>query len=610
MAQVEIGAKISVDSSQAGKSINDLNESLKQAKAELNNAKIGSEEYNIAQAKVKKATDDLNTAQKGSSSSFSNLKQKMGEISPVAGQASESVGRFNGMLNILKANPIIAILAILTAIIIGLISKFKEMDGVADKMSDAWKELSGIFNKFINMILTPLIDGFVALIGLVTSVAEVIADKLGVASTETSKRMGELAQKVRELDDAQKDQAISLAESNRKLMEAREKAGDANVPIRERINALKEAAKIEKQELDNVVAINLAKTSALMEQMALEMGARDGVIQKIREGTAESLKQARAELLNMKNVNKDKLYELDQMIIAAEEAGAQSAKVAKKTNSAIASLEKEDISNKNERAKEAKEIAEKRKQDADKAFDDAFKRLEAEAQYDADLADRKAKRAEKEWNDFFENSTKEVEQDLSAKNAMEDFSKKYLKMKQDEADALKKIDEEREKALKEKAEAEKKITEEKFNAQMALAEQYGQALNGLADIVGKQTAFGKTLAVASALISTYEGIAKGVKLGFPAMIPAIAIASATGFSAVRNILKTKVPGQSGGGGNAPSAESISAPLVPREAQSTTSLSGQTLSAMNQQNGRAYVVESDIGNAMQRNERILRASRIG
>jgi hypothetical protein len=94
------------------------------------------------------------------------------------------------------------------------------------------------------------------------------------------------------------------------------------------------------------------------------------------------------------------------------------------------------------------------------------------------------------------------------------------------------------------------------------------------------------------------------------MIPAVAIASATGFSAVRNILKTKVPGQSGGGGSAPSAESISAPLVPRESQSTTSLSGQTLTAMNQQGGRAYVVESDIGNAMQRNERILRASRIG
>ena len=610
MAQVEIGAKISVDSSQAGKSINDLNESLKQAKTELNNAKIGSDEYNIAQAKVKKATDDLNTAQKGSSTSFGNLKQKMGEISPVAGQASESVGRFNGMLNILKANPIIAILAILTAIIIGLISKFKEMDGVADKMSDAWKELSGIFNKFINMILTPLIDGFVALISIVTDVAEVIADKLGVASTETSKRMGELAQKVRELDDAQKDQAISLAESNRKLMEAREKAGDANVPIKERISALKEAGRIEKQELDNVIAINLAKTSALMEQMALEMGARDGVIQKIREGTAESLKQARAELLNMKNVNKDKLYELDQMIIQAEEAGAQSAKIAKKTNSAIASLEKEDISNKNERAKEAKEIADKKKQDAEKAFDDAFKRLEAEAQYDEDLTNRKIAREQKEWDSFFDNSTKEVEQDLASKNAMEDFSKKYLKMKQDEADALKKIDEEREKALKEKAEAEKKITEEKFNAQMALAEQYGQALNGLADIVGKQTAFGKSLAVASALISTYEGIAKGVKLGFPAMIPAIAIASATGFSAVRNILKTKVPGQSGGNGSAPSPESVSAPLLPREAQSTTSLSGQTLSAMNQQNGRAYVVESDIGNAMQRNERILRASRIG
>jgi hypothetical protein len=55
----------------------------------------------------------------------------------------------------------------------------------------------------------------------------------------------------------------------------------------------------------------------------------------------------------------------------------------------------------------------------------------------------------------------------------------------------------------------------------------------------------KALAVAGALINTYQGISAGVKLGYPAAIPAVAMAAATGFAAVKNILSTN----KGGGGS-------------------------------------------------------------
>lgn len=58
----------------------------------------------------------------------------------------------------------------------------------------------------------------------------------------------------------------------------------------------------------------------------------------------------------------------------------------------------------------------------------------------------------------------------------------------------------------------------------------------------------KAVAVASALVNTYEGISAGVKLGYPAAIPAVAAAAATGFLAVRNILKTNKDGGGSGGG--------------------------------------------------------------
>jgi hypothetical protein len=63
----------------------------------------------------------------------------------------------------------------------------------------------------------------------------------------------------------------------------------------------------------------------------------------------------------------------------------------------------------------------------------------------------------------------------------------------------------------------------------------------LTDGAGALTAlFGesKAVAVAAALINTYQGITAGVALGYPAAIPAVAFAAATGFAAVKNILKT------------------------------------------------------------------------
>jgi hypothetical protein len=160
--------------------------------------------------------------------------------------------------------------------------------------------------------------------------------------------------------------------------------------------------------------------------------------------------------------------------------------------------------------------------------------------------------------------------------------------------------------------ADTEIKKGENEAKQQLLDSYLGALNGVAYVIGKQTAVGKTIAVASALISTYEGIAKGVKLGYPAAIPAVISAAATGFGAVKNILSVKVPnagGEGGGGSTGVTPNLGSAPLVPREQSMTTSLTGQTLASMNATASRAYVVESDITSGQQRMERINRAARL-
>lgn len=60
----------------------------------------------------------------------------------------------------------------------------------------------------------------------------------------------------------------------------------------------------------------------------------------------------------------------------------------------------------------------------------------------------------------------------------------------------------------------------------------------------------KQWALADALISTYQGIAAGVRLGWPMGIPAVAWAAATGFAQVKNIRSQSFAGGGGGAGGA------------------------------------------------------------
>lgn len=142
-----------------------------------------------------------------------------------------------------------------------------------------------------------------------------------------------------------------------------------------------------------------------------------------------------------------------------------------------------------------------------------------------------------------------------------------------------------------------------------LAQDSANALTALSDIVGKETAAGKAMAVAAALINTYQGISKGVAMGMPWGLPSVISAAATGFAAVKNILKTKVPGKSdtGGGSSVPSVGSIVAPLTP-QAQTTT-LDQNSINAVGNAASRAYVLESDVSGNQDRVRRLNRAARI-
>jgi hypothetical protein len=268
----------------------------------------------------------------------------------------------------------------------------------------------------------------------------------------------------------------------------------------------------------------------------------------------------------------------------------------------------------------AQENAKSREEDAKRRAEQSTKAKEERDKAAKDLEEENEKRKEAEVKFFFDRikaidalneqrAKEKAEQDALDKELLDQSAKEFEDFNNKEYAALQ-ISIKNENAAKD---AKIKIAKEEAEQKIALAQQSAAALTSLSDIVGKETAAGKALAVSAALINTYLGITAGVKLGFPAAIPAVAIAAATGFSAVKNILATKVPGASSGGGGNMSAPSVSAmaPIAPPQPQAaTTNISSQSINALGNQAIRSYVVESDVTSSQQRIAAIQQRARFG
>jgi hypothetical protein len=557
--------------------------------------------------KTQDALKGASTQTKDAGNSFGKLKGELGALSPALGQASQGVGALTQAFNILKANPIIGVFALLAGLVVALFQKFKQMEGVSDSLGKAFGTLSGVFNTFITGFLTPLIDGFVWLIENITGGLIGALSALGVTTEQTAQRFGEITEALDDLEDAQKNSAIATAEANRKLQDAREIAADANLPIKERVAALKEAARIEREESQKVIEINQMKARLTMEAMAMELGARGDLIAKIREGSIESLKAARLELQGMKNVDKEKLSAIDSMIIAAENEAASMAKISKKTQSQITGIEKEEsdkrVANRKAEAAEKKAIAEE-----EEAQRRLFNKISAETQ--KEIFDFQIKQGR-------EKADKE-KADLEAENA------EFVKRMESEAEAENKAYDATQKKINDATKLEKDQKDAVLLFEQQKRDTYkmtGETLGALGDLVGKQTIAGKALAISQALINTYLGVTEVLRnktiipepFGTIQKVASVATILASGFSAVRNIGRTQVPGAGGGGGGStPTMASVAAPVAPQS--TATSLSASTIQNIgNAAAGgvnRAYVLDSDIRNSDERNVRLQRAARLG
>lgn len=274
------------------------------------------------------------------------------------------------------------------------------------------------------------------------------------------------------------------------------------------------------------------------------------------------------------------------------------------------------------------EIVKKKKEDYKKSVEDGLKDL-ADAGKKTAEADAKIQDDAKKIIDDLAKSQETPAQKLNRefeekKSILESAGKSTFELEMQHNSDLENLDAiTKQKNLdneKAHSDAKIKLSEAEAAAKQALFQKTSETLNKGADLLGKNTAAGKSMAVAAALINTYQGITTELatktvtpfEIGLK--IANVAIIAATGFKAVKDIIAVPVPGGAGGvsapsGGGAMGGSS-SPPQFNVVGASGTNQIAQAIGGQQQQPIQAYVVAGAVTTGQALNRSIITNASMG
>jgi chemotaxis protein histidine kinase CheA len=559
MADKIISATLQVNTGTSAQDIGNVNKQLDQTSKELSDASKGGKE---------------------ATSSFTNLKDGLSKLPGPLGAVKGGIDTVQSSLKVLAANPIVLVVTLLVAALVGLYKMFASTEAGAEKLEQIFSGLGAI--------VTVIRDRILALAGAVISFfkgdfAEAIEQtKAAVSGVGDAivKAYSEAADATRELQEAQdelnRDLTVSRAKLNRDLAQTKELISDDNATYAERKEAIKEVSAAEEAQTAAELA-NAEKTlHALERKMALD--AED------------------ADLKDEYAKQQAKVYEI-------QEKQAQNQRTFNKQNRA---LDKEEQDKADAAAKASHDAKVKQLAEEAKLLEEARKKEIEHNKIIGDYFIEGVKFRQKQRDDAAKTQKEQDDTDLKAReDYLEDTTNAeykavmaQVKIKNDQVKTEKELNEKR------------KQNEENYLAASA------SAAGALSDLLGRQTVAGKALAVAQAIISTYLAAAKTLAAFSEVPIPGYAFIQvgatiAAGLAQVKSILSVKVPGSSAGG-SVPAPQSLGATAAPiAPTQQGTQIDQDSIRGIgNAVSNRVYVLEQDISHDQDRASRLNRAARLG
>jgi hypothetical protein len=655
MANSVISTTVEVNSKGAEQAVGSIKSRLREARTELTNAieNFGefSQEAVTAAKKVEGLKGTIDDASRLVSAFDGDRKfQAFGQsVSAVASgftAAQGALGLFGSESKeveeaLLKVNSAMALSQGINGVLEG-VKSFKDLRAVVMSYSIVQKAATvaqTIFNAVMAanpigalvVAIAALIAGVVALTSYFMSNAK--ANRENTKAVEDNTKALKKQQEANKIanDELARGQAFQLAMA---------KANGASTKAIRALELKLIDEKIATEQLSRETANNTLVKNANALATLKQTGASDDLIEKQQQVVNESVKFANEQTANLRKsfIDREELQRKHTVEIATENTTSNTNAIAKRKEN-------------EEKAKEARDEANKKEIDDLKTKNQTA--LELARINGEDVVKLRAKQIEDEiallktkGPKFIEEIKALENQQLIAaaearKKRMED-ARAFVKVEREEdAAAFTKQTEDNEARLlnrvsksiairakdaedkTKKAKDDKALTDalaanqvEADKVRVASIQSVSNALGVASDIIGKETAAGKALAVAQALINTYLGASEVIKaksvlpepFGTISKIANVAAIIATGIKSVKAITSVKVPGRSAGGGgaNIPSSP-VTAPVAP-QAESTR-LDPTQVNQIGNAASRAYVVESDITGNQDKIKRLNRQARI-
>jgi len=647
--QKVVELKLIADTSGANKSFKDIKDRISEAKLEASGFKDKIQEVGSnsnALDAIKKGAFELIPGLKGATEASSGLLIKMYELvaNPIGLVITGIVVALKFLYEAFQSS--IAGGKELKAIFAGLDGVLTQAKDAVFGLGRAFIDLVAAGYKFITLDFSGAMESF----NDATKEAKTSMKQLGDATSTTYKRFYELEKAQQANDKARKIAAVEESKNNKLLVQSRDILTDETASIREKKKALEEVTKSETATAAERVRIAKQDLKINQEKQKVLGGEAAKKLKQEERDLQVALNDAEAEgARNGIKLNRQRKLLNRQQNADAKEAEAERDRIKKEADAALKEAEKvlmdNAISLADERDKELLTRANKYNEDVAKlkkagitdltVLEESYKKdtLAINKKYDDELEKKRIEKAQKDFaalqsetQGLIDESNRQIkkitDKDLEkASNEKLTFEERYAAVAEREGlvnEIIFKSEEEKTAFEKQNAEARKKISKDEKDAKESHLKSYLNAASAVADLLGKQTAEGKAIAIAVSLISTYSAIAKQLEAFSGVPIPGYAIAEAlatgiVGFQQVAGIAAVDIPGGSGAGGGAnstPNGGSAQAPSF--NVVGNTSATGNQLAKTLGDKAplKAYVVSQDITTQQALDRNIVKTSSLG
>lgn len=659
MANEKVGVKVTVDTSDASKNVDQLNESVQQTGKSAKNAEKNAKSAAGAFGTIGNALKSLGIISLVSKG-FEFFQQVLGKNQKVADLFSTSMNFLTGVFS-----DLVGFIVDNTDKVVNFFKDvFENPKKYIDELADAIKE---------NLIerVRSVIDAFGYLGDVIKNVFTGNFDAAGEAAKNFGKEMVDVATGVNDSFDKttkfindtadaagnyfknklKQAKDLTNATNNAVIAEAkllntikqteiaaerlRQQRDDENLSIEDRIKANEDLGEVlkkgQKQELDLIdikqqkvraeIALNGQNKELTAELIRLQ-GERADIEEKYTAFASEQLVNRNALLKEQRDIEKSLAENQNKLVLDTQKANAELIK------DEVTKLEVKKAILKEEAALELKRLQD----NINNTKAGTTARAEAEIAYATkkNEIDNQLNAAEDQLSVAKLNRELERTARLRSDRGVE-YSERLASLDQEQAalDAAfaNKLITEKDYNDKVKALTDQRIAyqEAELQSKLQFASAVGSVFGQLAGLFEQGTAASKAAALAEIAINTGIGFVQGLDIAqksakatgpgaafaFPIFYATQVAAVLAAASRAKQILSTAKGGANGKNvGPAPSSINTSAPIVPATPQATvTSLDQQSINQLGSATSRAYVLESDVTSGQERIRRINRAARL-